>query len=121
MIRNYSIDISLIAGSELKSRATVSKILDAVDMSHNKSIVFDFSNVKFATRSFLDEFYNTFLKNDNAVINVEIINLTENIASLLESVKSTQNKSKSHFVLTKKVLRFSTVSEVNKYLSTLSM
>lgn len=121
MIRNNIIDISLFAGSELKSRATVSKIIAIVDHSCEKNIVFDFSNVKFATRSFLDEFYNTFLNNNDKGVIVEVINMSENVASLLKSVKSTQNKSKSHFSLTNKVLRFSSVSEINRYLSTLSM
>ncbi len=121
MIQDNIIDISLFAGSDLKSRATVSKIIAIIDQRYEKSVVFDFSNVKFATRSFLDEFYNAFLKNNDSGVIVEVINLSENIASLLESVKSTQNKSKSHFALSNKVLRFSSVSEVNKYLSTLSM
>lgn len=55
----------------------------------------DINNVKFATRSFIDEFYNLFLKNPSVhPYRVEITNVSEDINTILEAVSRTQTTAK---------------------------
>ena len=62
-----------------------------VKNSGAKSVVIDFSGVKFATRSFIDEFYNLFLKNSSTNdFSLEIINVPSDIKTMLDSVSRTQ-------------------------------
>ena len=45
-----------------------------------QEVMIDFQHVKFATRSFIDEFYNLFIKPSSAVpCHIEIINVPEKI------------------------------------------
>jgi hypothetical protein len=82
------------------------------------SVVVDFLNVKFVTRSFIDEFYNAFLKNNNSDIRVELANVSEDIRMVFDAVSQTQNKEK---VISEKssVVTFSNFAEANSYLKTL--
>ena len=58
-------------------------------------MILDFSNVQFATRSFVDEFYNVFLKTPNAnSVKVEITNVPEDVNAILEAVSRTQTRAK---------------------------
>jgi len=68
----------------------------------------------------MDEFYNIFIA--NAEMNVELINLSAEIEAMLDAVKSTQHRPKnsanrisSHH----DDIRFSSISEANKYLEAL--
>ena len=55
-----TIDVTEILSTELRSRNRVADLLLFVKNTQEKEIVLDFRNVKFATRSFIDEFYNSF-------------------------------------------------------------
>ena len=60
-----------------------------------EAVEFDFRNVKFATRSFIDEFYNLFLKDTRSnSCAVTITNVPEDIKAMLDSVSRTQVKAK---------------------------
>lgn len=89
------IDITQILSPDLKSRLRVHDLelyLTNMDVDH---VELDFSNVKFATRSFMDEFYNTFLKVQSLhPYQVEITNVPEDISRMLESVSRTQIRAK---------------------------
>ena len=89
-----TIDITQIAGQDLKSRVTVQDILLYARNTGEAEITFDFSKVKFATRSFIDEFYNTFIKND-CEFPACLSGVPEDIAYIFKVVSTTQNKPKS--------------------------
>ena len=68
-----------------------------IENTQEDNVVLDFYNVKFATRSFIDEFYNVFLKDQNAPpVKVEITNIPEDINIIIESVSHTQTRTKNH-------------------------
>lgn len=89
------IDITGILSPDLKSRARVHDLELFIQNSGEKAVILDFSNVQFATRSFVDEFYNVFLKNpEENSVKVEITNVPEDINTILEAVSRTQTRTK---------------------------
>jgi len=88
-----TIDITTISGPDLKSRLLVHDILAFLRNTGESVVTIDFGNVKFATRSFMDEFYNTFVK-PGCEYKVSIIGMPEDIKYMLEVVGKTQNKPK---------------------------
>jgi anti-anti-sigma regulatory factor len=115
-----TIDITTILSSDLKSRSAVGDLSLFIRNMNEKSVVIDFANVKFVTRSFIDEFYNTFLKHSNSDIKVELVNVPEDIRMVFDAVSHTQNNKK---VINEKssVIKFNTFAEVNGYLNTLQI
>jgi anti-anti-sigma regulatory factor len=83
---------------------------------NEKSVVIDFANVKFVTRSFIDEFYNTFLKNKSSDIKVSLANVSEDIQMVFDAVSQTQNKEKK---VSEKgsVVKLNNFAEVSSYLN----
>lgn len=113
-----NIDIVEILGPDLKSRSAVSDLSLFIQNTNKKSVIIDFSNVKFVTRSFIDEFYNSFLKNKNSDLKVELANVSADIQMVLDAVSKTQGKKK---VVSEKssVVTFSDFDEVSSYLKML--
>jgi hypothetical protein len=118
MITKKIIDITTIVGLELKSRMAVKAVFNSVEELDAMVVLLDFKNVKFATRSFIDEFYITFLK-DSSNSKIELLNVSSEVYSLFEAVKSTQNKGKN-VNLIGSVKHFHSVSQINRYLSSLA-
>ena len=64
-----------------------------IENSQEEAVVLDFVNVKFATRSFIDEFYNVFLKTPGPLpFEVGITNEQEDINRIFESVNQTRTR-----------------------------
>lgn len=62
-----------------------------IENSEADAVELDFQNVKFATRSFIEEFYNLFLKTSEKItFRVELANIPEGLATMLETVSRTQ-------------------------------
>lgn len=90
-----TIDITQILSQDLKSRMWARDLDLFIRNSGEDVVVLDFSNVKFANRSFIDEFYNLFLKDpDGLPYRVEITNVPEDINTILETVSLTQTRTK---------------------------
>lgn len=90
-----TIDISRILSPDLKSRNCARDLALYMSNTGEETVTVDFSNVKFATRSFMDEFYNLFLKDSvDRPYRVEITNLPEDINAILESVSRVRTKAK---------------------------
>ena len=88
-----TIDITQILSPELKTRVRVNDLRLYVENTREDVVVIDFRNVKFATRSFIDEFYNVFLKTpDSLPIRIEITNVPEDIKRMFDSVSHTQTR-----------------------------
>ena len=115
-----TIDITQILSPDLKSRVRAHDLDLFIRNSGEDSVMLDFSKVQFATRSFIDEFYNLFLKNpDDLPYHVGITNVPEDINTILESVSHTQNHVKvipSHIP----ERSFRNVDELLRFLSTAS-
>lgn len=90
-----TIDITEILSPDLKSRARVHDLELFIQNSGEDVIVLDFSNVQFATRSFIDELYNILLKDPKShPFRIEITNVPEDINAILEAVSRTQVRTK---------------------------
>ena len=89
------IDIASILSPDLKSRMRAQDLKALIDNSGADAVEMDFHGVKFATRSFIDEFYNLFLKTPDAnTFHVELINVPSDIKAMLDSVSRTQVRAK---------------------------
>lgn len=101
--------------ADLKSRSTVHTLYASMQLENIDETIFDFSNVNFATRSFLDEFYNVFIKGHN----VKLEHVPNEISLILETVSRTQEKKKS-IPLHENVKSFSTIDDFCSYISSLA-
>lgn len=88
-----TINITHILGTDLKSRIAVQDLLLFVRNTGESKVTIDFSGVQFATRSFIDEFYNTFVCN-GCEFKVSLSNVPGDIDYMLKVVSKTQNKPK---------------------------
>ena len=85
------IDIASILSPDLKSRMRAQDLKALIENSGADVVEMDFQGVKFATRSFIDEFYNLFLKSPEVnTFSVELINVPSDIKAMLDSVSRTQ-------------------------------
>ena len=81
-------------------------------------VIIDFSGVKFATRSFIDEYYNVIMKNAPSNILIETINIPEDIQIIFDVVKRTQHKEKD-IKLDATVIRCKSFADVQKVFNSL--
>lgn len=91
-----TIDITKVLSQDLKSRSTVGDLMLYVQNCDERDINIDFSCVKFATRSFMDEYYNTFI-NDRGKLNditVNTINMPDDLQYMLNVVSRSQTGKK---------------------------
>lgn len=114
-----TIDIAAILTPDLKSRMRAQDLKLMIENSGANAVEMNFQGVKFATRSFIDEFYNLFLKNpeDNAFI-VELTNVPSDIKAMLDAVSRTQVRAKVIPSQSQEV-SFKDVKEFMNYFSTL--
>lgn len=117
---NTVLDITLILSQDLKSRSAVKDLQLYIKNLEVKAIKIDFANVQFATRSFIDEYYNQFIKN-TSVLKIETINISDDIQALFKAVSQTQNGEKKMTISSSSVSSFNTVTDLNSYLSTLTI
>lgn len=115
-----TIDITNILSTDLKSRSRANDLMLFIKNSNESDVKIDFSNVAFATRSFIDEFYNLFLKDNLSLpFKIEIINVPEDIQAMFNSVSKTQNKM-STIRPTANVKIFENVDDVLNYMNKLA-
>ena len=85
------IDIAAILSPDLKSRMRAQDLKAFIENRGADVVEMDFQGVKFAARSFIDEFYNLFLKTPEAnTFRVELNNVPSDIKAMLDSVSRTQ-------------------------------
>lgn len=115
------IDIAAILSPDLKSRMRAQDLKALIENSGADAVEMDFRGVKFATRSFIDEFYNLFLKTPDAnPFLVELNNVPSDIKTMLDSVSRTQVRVKvipSQF----QEVAFKDVKEFLNYFSTVEL
>ena len=115
-----TIDITSILSPDLKSRSRANDLLLFVKNSNESEVIIDFSKVMFATRSFIDEFYNLLLKDASSLpFKVEITNVPEDIQAMITSVSKTQTKVKT-IRPTSNVDIFENVDDLLHFMSTVA-
>ncbi len=102
--------------ADLKSRSTVHTLYLSMKSEELDNVIFDFSNVNFATRSFLDEFYNVFLKNHKA----KVENVPNEISIILDTVRRTQGKERN-FPQQGNIKSFKSVDDFCIYMASLAL
>ena len=116
-----TIDIAQILTPDLKSRMRAQDLKQLIENSESSVVELDFQGVQFATRSFIDEFYNLFLKKPDAnAFRVELTNVPEDIKTMLDAVSRTQVRAKVIPSHTQEV-SFKSVDEMLKYFSTVTL
>lgn len=116
-----TIDIAHILSPDLKSRMRAQDLRLYIVNSNADAVELDFSHVKFATRSFMDEFYNLFLKMPEAnPFSVTITNVPEDIKAMLDAVSRTQVKASVIPADTPEVI-FNSVEDVMKFFKTATL
>jgi len=114
-----TIDIASILSSDLKSRMRAQDLRQLIENSGESDIEMDFQGVRFATRSFIDEFYNLFLKTpETNTFSVELVNVPTDIKAMLDAVSRTQVRAKVIPSQSQEV-SFKNVKEFLNYFSTL--
>lgn len=113
-----TIDIADILSPDLKSRMRAQDLKLLIANSGADAVEMDFHGVKFATRSFIDEFYNLFIKTPDAnAFHVELTNVPEDIKQMLDAVSRTQVQAKVIPSQSQEV-SFKNVKEFLNYFST---
>lgn len=113
-----TIDITEILSQDLKSRMRAKDLKEYVDNIQENEVKLDFQKVNFATRSFIDEFYNLFLKDPSSLsYSLEIENVPEDIMVMLETVSKTQVRTNVIPPKSEEIY-FNDVDDFIKYLST---
>lgn len=116
-----TIDIAAILSPDLKSRMRAQDLKQLIENSGADAVVIDFQGVKFATRSFIDEFFNLFLKTPEAnVFRVELANVPADIKAMLDSVSRTQVRANVIPSQSQEV-SFEDVADFLRYFSTVAM
>ena len=91
-----TIDIAQLLSPDLKSRMRAQDLKQLIENSEADAVKMDFHGVNFATRSFIDEFYNLFLKNpEENAFRLELTNVPEDIKTILDVVSHTQVRAKT--------------------------
>lgn len=114
---NITVDIATLLKPDLMSRFAVADLLIYIHNTGSESVVVDFAGVKFATRSFVDEYYNVIMKNQSS-INIETINIPEDIQVIFDVVQRTQHKEKD-IKLDATVVKCKTFADVQRVFGTL--
>ena len=95
-----TINIAEILSPDLSFRAQARGFRQFVEENDaTDSVTVDFSGVRFASRAFLDEFYNLFLSPsdaDSSPFKVEVVNLPASIAAMLEAVVKSNTQPRVH-------------------------
>lgn len=114
-----TIDITTILGTELKSRTSARDFSTYFRNMQISQANVDFSNVKSVTRSFMDEFYNLFIRKDNSMgLQVNLQNMNEQVTEFLKSVERTSKQPRTIAQpANARFLNFTTVSQLNEYLA----
>ena len=116
---NIIVDIATLLKPDLMSRFAVADLLLYIHNTGSESVVVDFAGVKFATRSFVDEYYNVIMKNQSS-IKIETINIPEDIQVIFDVVQRTQHKEKD-IKLDATVVKCKTFADVQSVFGTLLM
>lgn len=112
-----NIDITTILSQDLKSRFAVNDLRLYIENTGSDDVVVDFANVKFATRSFVDEYYNIIMKSQSS-IKIETINIPKDIQIIFDVVQRTQHKEKD-IKLDATVVKCKTFADLQRVFGTL--
>lgn len=110
------IDVSEILSQDLKSRQQARTLKEYIDKCQDNKITLDLKKINFATRAFVDEFYNLFLKESS---NIEIINVPDFLAKIIEIVSKNKLPHTNIISSNTEELYFDNVEDLINYINTI--
>lgn len=114
------INVAKVLSQDIISRSRARNLMAYIVEREFADVKLDFRDIKFATRSFIDEFYNLFPKDASSLpFKVEITNVPEDIQAMITSVSKTQTKVKT-IRPTSNVDIFENVDDLLKFMSTVA-
>ena len=119
------IDITTILGAELKSRTSARDFETYLHNMKISEVCVDFSHVKSVTRSFMDEFYQLFIKEgNNPLVKVHLQELNQQAKSFLESVAHSSSASRCMLTFSSdsgaRFVNLTTMQQLDDYLASLN-
>ena len=116
-----TIDITTILGAELKSRTSARDFATYLNNMKIGEVCVDFSRVNSVTRSFMDEFYQLFLKKDGArTTNVLIQGMNQQTEAFLKSVELTSAHPRPSVETSDaRFVNIQTVQQLSEYLASI--
>ena len=91
-----TIDITTILGTELKSRTSARDFATYLNNMNVKEACVDFSRVNSVTRSFMDEFYQLFIKPDKTQFLIHLSGMNQQTEVFLKTVEHTSERRHSY-------------------------
>lgn len=85
-----TIHIRDLVGRDIFGRIAAHDILAAASYCESGAVVLDFEGVQFATRSFMDEFYNEVRKARESGRDITLANMSEELGYMYDAVSRTQ-------------------------------
>ena len=120
-VKMKTIDITTILGAELKSRASARDLATYLNNMEVGEVCVDFSRVNSVTRSFMDEFYQLFLKKgsvQNIIVHVQGMN--QQADAFLKSVELTSVRPRPAIDTSDaRFVNIMTVQELSEYLASI--
>lgn len=105
------IKLHKLIGDEGRSRVNVQKLnLDKYPMS--ETLILDFENVRFISRSFTDEILTLLVGRAYSIVNANDV-----ISNMFKAVVEGRGKSRSHAVDNSKIKKIESMVELSKYLN----
>ena len=117
-----TLDITTILGTELKSRTSARDFAMYLQNMKINEVCVDFSRVNSVTRSFMDEFYQLFLKAGKSLnTSVSLQNLNQQADAFLKSVELTSDRPRPAIGVSAnaRFVNLQTVQQLNEYLESI--
>lgn len=111
-----TICIKDLVGCDILGRIAAHDILAAATCCEDRAVVLDFDGVQFTTRSFMDEFYNEVGKARKSGLDIELSNMSDDLARMYSAVSRTQ-KGGTVKITMKPYERPKTISEMARIFS----
>lgn len=114
--------IHIILSEYFKNQITFRSSLDflKIDFDHNATIVFDFDDIKFISRSAAHELL-SFIRNlDAKNIDYEFINMESEVKLMIDKVEQTLDKKRKSNTYVRKV-HFNSQEDLNHYLESMEI
>ncbi len=85
-----TIYIKDLVGRDILGRIAAHDIIAAAFRCEDSTVVLDFNDVQFTTRSFMDEFYNEVKKAHESSLDIRLANMSDDLVRMYSAVSRTQ-------------------------------
>ena len=108
------ISISTAVGNDLRTRSFFRRDIEKILNEHHSSIVLDFNNVLFISRSVADEIYNILIDHPTVIVK----GMTSDVLAMYNIVLRSRNSPREYPTLNAKVYHLTTSEEMKEFFDT---